>query len=363
MLWYFLLKILLLLGSFWDRRLATGLPFTPTSAVVWLALFTLSLLPLLVPLRDRAKYCLFLPALLFFWPPARPLLPLFFPDAVAHAVRSDAPTSWLPVFVQGLAIVFGLRPFTIFMGLVAALAAYLIARLENFTDTANLERDRRQETILNLRQKNRYLETENQKTAELTRLAERDRISRELHDVIGHTLSSSILQLEALHVTTKDENQKRALASLRDRLSGGMDDIRKTLHKMRRESFDLEQKVRALAAEMPDRELDWSMYVTSDLSLNFRLDLLNIIQEGVTNFQKYSEADTLTVRLIEQQTFYSLEIRDPGPAKRTAATEPGIGLFSMRETAERYGGLFRRNDDRGFGVHLTFPKTEATAKE
>ncbi len=217
--------------------------------------------------------------------------------------------------------------------------------------------------ILNLRQKNRYLETENQKTAELTRLAERDRISRELHDVIGHTLSSSILQLEALHVTTQDENQKRALAGLRDRLSGGMDDIRKTLHKMRRESFDLEQKVRGLAAEMPDRELDWSMYVTSDLSLNFRLDLLNIIQEGVTNFQKYSEADTLTVRLIEQQTFYSLEIRDPGPAKRTTATEPGIGLFSMRETAERYGGLFRRNDDRGFGVHLTFPKTEATAKE
>ncbi len=361
MLWYFLLKILLVFGSFWDRRLATGAPFTPTSAALWLGLFILSLLPLLFPLRGRAKYCLLLPALLFFWPPARPLLPLFFPDAVALAVRRDA--SRLPVIVQGLAIVLTLRPFTIFMGLVAAFAAYLIARHEIFTDRAILERDRRQETILNLRQKNRYLETENQKTAELTRLAERDRISRELHDVIGHTLSSSILQLEALHVTTADEKQKRAIAGLRDRLSGGMDDIRKTLHKMRRESFDLEQKVRALATEMPDRELDWSMYVTSDLSLNFRLDLLNIVQEGVTNFQKYSEADTLTVRLVEQRTFYSLEIRDPGPAKRTPATEPGIGLFSMRETAERYGGLFRLNEDSGFGVHLTFPKTEATAKE
>lgn len=363
MVWFFFLKLLLLIGSFADLGLAGELPFTPLHTVLWLALFTLSLLSLLLPKNRWAAYYLMLPALLLFYPPAHPLMPLFLPEAIVRAAREESPLPYLAVSLQAIALCLTLRPFTIFMALVAALVTLLNVKYQTAQHAAIDERDKRQEKLLELRQKNRLLQQETANAAELTRLAERDRISRELHDVIGHTLSSSILQLEALNLTTQDEQQKKALTGLRDRLSQGMSDIRQTLHEMRRESFDLTQKVLALGEEMPEQSLDWSMYVTSDLSLNFRLDLLNIIQEGITNFQKYSAADKITIRLVEQRTFYSLEIKDPGPAKKSSGEAPGIGLFAMRETAERYGGLFRVNTDDGFAVYLTFPKSEKNTKE
>ncbi|MDO5737964.1 MAG: histidine kinase [Eubacteriales bacterium] len=209
--------------------------------------------------------------------------------------------------------------------------------------------------IASMAERNRLLKRESTQLKELSQLEERERISRELHDTIGHSISASILQLEALKISSENPEQAAALERVQTRLSTGMDEIREVLHRLRREAFNLDAKVLKLSEDLAGRQLDWLNTVESELPLTFRLEILQLIQEGVNNFTKHSEAKVLRLRLLEQRSFYSLEIADKGPAK-VEETKDGIGLFTMRETAERYGGYFRLDRDNGFTVFLTFAK-------
>ncbi|WP_310602774.1 histidine kinase dimerization/phosphoacceptor domain-containing protein, partial [Anaerosporobacter sp.] len=80
-------------------------------------------------------------------------------------------------------------------------------------------------------------------------LSERNRISKEIHDNIGHLLSRSLLQIGALLTITKEDITKETLTSLRDSISGGMDSIRSSIHNMHDESIDLYNAIHKLTSE------------------------------------------------------------------------------------------------------------------
>jgi signal transduction histidine kinase len=83
----------------------------------------------------------------------------------------------------------------------------------------------------------------------LAALNERDRISKELHDSIGHILSRSLIQVGALQTISGEESVKTGLEELKISLSEGMDSVRNTIHNMRDESFDLRTKVAKILSE------------------------------------------------------------------------------------------------------------------
>jgi len=90
-----------------------------------------------------------------------------------------------------------------------------------------------------LEEKNRSILKNQDYEISLATLNERNRISKELHDSIGHMLSRAILQVGALITITKDEVVSSGLIELKNTLSSGMDDIRKSIHNMYDESVDL----------------------------------------------------------------------------------------------------------------------------
>ena len=86
-----------------------------------------------------------------------------------------------------------------------------------------------------------YLEEEKKNYDSI--LKEREKISKELHNSIGHTISASVLELRALEFICEDEEVKTSVIRIRENLSGGLVDIRKIIHNMYKSAFDLENSI------------------------------------------------------------------------------------------------------------------------
>jgi signal transduction histidine kinase len=102
-------------------------------------------------------------------------------------------------------------------------------------------RDELKEDAIYLKKYNEQLKIDREKNIHIAVLTERNRIARELHDSIGHGISSSILQVEALK-TISDKNMMEGLNLLQKTLDNGMSDIRNSIHNLYKESLDLENK-------------------------------------------------------------------------------------------------------------------------
>lgn len=218
-------------------------------------------------------------------------------------------------------------------------------------------RDSLVEDTLYLEKYNEQLKVDKAKNIHIAILTERNRIARELHDSIGHSLSSGILQVEALKVIS-NENSKEALDTLQDTLTNGMEDIRKSIHNLYKESLDLESKIYELSKAFPELnlELNYKIYSKLDYELNF--DILTIVSESITNSAKHSNANKIKVNLLEQNKFYSISIHDNGKNfdEKENIFAKGIGLSSMREIAHKYKGIFNYKFEKGFKIHITLMK-------
>jgi len=173
--------------------------------------------------------------------------------------------------------------------------------------------------------------------AESSRMSERLRISRELHDLLGHHLTALSLNLEvAGHLAEgkalEHVRQSHTLAKLL------LTDVREAVSEMREErGVDLSSALKVLVEGVP------ALQVGLELPESLRIDdperaqvLLRCAQEIITNTVRHAGATQLTLRLSEDADGLRLEARDNGRGARVAA--PGNGLRGMRERLSACGG-------------------------
>src|SRR5690554_1273897 len=125
--------------------------------------------------------------------------------------------------------------------ILTILSAYIsfISDKQAYLIVENLRtRDKYKEDSLLLEKYNEQLKKDREKSVQIAILTERNRIAKELHDAVGHALSSSILQVESIKIISKEDLVKDKLATLQDTLTKGMDDIRTSIHNLHNESFD-----------------------------------------------------------------------------------------------------------------------------
>ena len=219
-------------------------------------------------------------------------------------------------------------------------------------------RDELKEDTLYLEKYNKQLKIDKEKNIHIAILTERNRIARELHDSIGHSISSSILQVEALKVIATEENVIESLGTLQKTLKNGMDDIRKSIHNLYNESLDLENQIEKICAEIPTINIELIYKLEDGLNYDLKFDILSLIKEGITNCTKHSNATELKISLLSQPKFHSIIIKDNGTKFDTKNSLPnkGIGLLSMNEIANKYNGFFNYTLDDGFKIHITLMK-------
>jgi signal transduction histidine kinase len=166
---------------------------------------------------------------------------------------------------------------------------------------------------------------------------ERLRLSRELHDVAGHSLTALKLNLGALARDPRQPDPERAAlcAGLADEL---LQNLRRVVARMRtQDGMDLREAIERLAAPYPTPRLHLQIDDDAEVDDIERAEaILRTVQEGLTNAARHSGAANLWVVLQRDGDRLRLELRDDGRGAATLA--PGNGLAGMRERLQAAGG-------------------------
>jgi two-component system sensor histidine kinase DesK len=203
---------------------------------------------------------------------------------------------------------------------------------------------------------NRELKATREELARLAVTEERLRIARDLHDLLGHSLSVIALKSElARRLVERDPD--KALAEIDDIQTVTRDalaDVRQTVQGYRRPSLveELDGARTALAAAGIDCELrDGHVELPEDVEAV----LAWAVREGATNVIRHSGAQHCAIRLEAEGDRAELEIEDDGRAASAGA--PGSGLRGMRERAHRVRGEVEAGarPGGGFRLRLTVP--------
>lgn len=235
-------------------------------------------------------------------------------------------------------------------------------------------RDELHEASMALELRNRDLQEKQDYEVTLATLNERSRIAREIHDNVGHLLTRSVLQVEALQVVHAEDGQiKKELEQVGSTLHEALDTVRRSVHDLHDESLDLRTQLTSIAES--DRTLSVDLdFKADDVPSAVGYCFIAIVRESLANAAKHSDADCVHVSVIEYPAFWRLTVHDNGGAsdKRLAFDSfsgkvpddearkgPGIGLQTMEDRARSLGGVFRTDYDKGFRIFVTIPKETA----
>lgn len=185
-------------------------------------------------------------------------------------------------------------------------------------------------------------------------LNERTRLSRDIHDSLGHLTSRGILQIGAMLVTEKDAKSKEALLNLKNTLSEGMNEVRRSLHGVQNEAIILREELQKIVDHFSFCEVSLTFSSTTDFPLKFKYSILFIVQESLTNISRHSSATKASLSFIETEEKVYLKITDNG--KNADLSPNGMGLYSIKKRAEDLGGRAEFSVDKGFRIFITLEK-------
>jgi signal transduction histidine kinase len=215
--------------------------------------------------------------------------------------------------------------------------------------------------------------------AEAAVLAERQRLAREMHDVLAHSLSAQTLHLEGARLLLERggsteqilHHVRRAIMLAR----AGLVETKQALQALRGEDLDVAGRLASLAGEFRSATgLSCDLSIEGDcgsLSAEAGLAVVRTAQEALTNIRTHAPGAASTVRFTCAGGWCELVIDDPGPphgAGRANGHPPapapgaGYGLVGMQERAELLGGtMVAGPHGAGFRVRLRLPLTGAAA--
>ena len=187
----------------------------------------------------------------------------------------------------------------------------------------------------------------------LAKVAERERIARDLHDLLGHTLSVIILKSE-LASKLAERDPERARAEIRDveRISrDALTQVRAAVRGYRSGGLqaEVESARDALDAANVTLECDLSQL---QLPPAHEAVIALAIREAVTNIVRHAHATRCRIALTPRDGAYAVTIVDNG---RGGDATFGSGLNGMRERIEALGGTLSRDGSNGTTVTITMP--------
>jgi signal transduction histidine kinase len=208
----------------------------------------------------------------------------------------------------------------------------------------------------NLTRVNAELVATRELLAESSRTSERLRISRDLHDTLGHHLTALSLQLDVaarLSDGKAAEHVQQAHAITRLLLS----DVRAVVGTLRESSrLDLAEAIRALVIQPTGAQVHLTIPDTLVVDDAGRAEtILRAVQEVLTNTARHARAANLWIRLEYSDNGIMLHARDDGHG--TGRVVPGNGLRGMKERYQEHGGHVEiaRSAESGFELRAFMP--------
>lgn len=186
--------------------------------------------------------------------------------------------------------------------------------------------------------------------AERSRSEERNRIAGEVHDVIGHALTVSLLHISSARLAFDESPHEaaRALGEAERLTRQSLEEVRATVGLMRTEDQTATTPLPG-ARQVPELVESFrragtrvDLVITGDLDSlppTRGLALYRILQEALTNAVRHAAGQPVAVLLETHEGGVTLTVRNERPVQ--ASSDPGTGLLGMRERAESVGGKLR----------------------
>jgi two-component system sensor histidine kinase DesK len=205
---------------------------------------------------------------------------------------------------------------------------------------------------------NRRLVKANEEIEHLAKVAERERIARDLHDVLGHTLSVIILKSE-LAGKLMDRDPQRAGNEIREveQISRqALSEVRDAIRGYRSQGLPAEFARAKATLETAGVAVKCEVVKTPLPALQESV-LSMALREAVTNVVRHAHANNCSLRLEQQNGSCHLAIEDDG---RGGFQNEGNGLRGMRERVEMLGGTLKCDSQAGTRLTITLPLKEVT---
>lgn len=286
---------------------------------------------------------------------------LFFLPSLMRFVWRKKPLLIGLTLLQGLILLFQpLFPIVLrFLLLLLSIFAAILAIRQNQNDQLYQDwlklKDDSWEKQERLKQQNTELVQSRETIIDLEISEERNRIARDIHDNVGHLLSSAIIQLGAIEAMNQSEILQKPLKQLEETIHTGMDNIRGSVHDLHEDSLSLEKSLDLLLVDFHFCPVSLEGPVPAKINQQQEKVLLLIVKEALTNVMKHSNATQVTLTFHELPAFHRLQIYDNGTKKSQQTA--GIGLVSMRQRISKLGGQIHINDKQnGFLITVILPK-------
>lgn len=275
--------------------------------------------------------------------------------ALSVAVLHTVPSALLPTVYN-----YGLNALC--MGLIS-LAGFYLKQESSEKEQAQVLYDKLRVSENELQKAYSQLQGYSATVKELAVLRERNRISRELHDSVGHNISTLIIGLEAVKASSKQSSQASfaMLDNLIDYAKNSMESVRRTVRDMK--PIELEDDSGLLAIERlldtfkSFTGIDTQLIVSKkrwQLSSAQSHNLYRIVQEALNNSAKHSKASKIVVSMNYTDTKLQLKLGDNGVG--CESLHPSFGLLSVKERTTELGGTIHFSTAKGFEIFIDIPK-------
>lgn len=192
-----------------------------------------------------------------------------------------------------------------------------------------------------------------------TIMKERTYMSREMHDTVGHTLTTALVELELCKILIKDQDEaKEKLEHASEQVRKGLTELRMTVRKLKQD-LDWEQEIYAIGERlMHSTSIKVRTHIDDlkGIENNTLRCIYRIIQESLTNGMKHGKATAFMIDVEVGEEEITIEIIDNGVG--AIAFKSGFGLTAMKERIEALKGRieFESYKDEGFTVRAFLPK-------
>jgi signal transduction histidine kinase len=208
-------------------------------------------------------------------------------------------------------------------------------------------------------------------TEQLATSRERNRLARELHDTLAHSLSGVSVQLQAADVLFDDDPTaaRHTLQSAQKTVRNGLDEARRAIAALRASSVDdlglvkaLHRRLRTLG-DRAGLETAWKVEGDlSDLDPVVEQTVYRVAEEALLNVERHAAAREIAVRLVRSHRRLTLTIHDDGQGFDVNETlepiEGHFGIAGMRERAELLGGQLEIESEPGRGTRVRLTMEE-----
>ncbi len=292
-----------------------------------------------------------------------PLFILLLPLSIVELAASFLNKKIIILILSLIPVLYMAEPLQPLYGLAAIFCFMIFSitdmyrdKLYHYEGQLDTMRKKLQQLTKNLNENTEYI----RQSAYTYKLEERNRISQEIHDKIGHSMTGALFQMEAAKRLI-DTNQPKATELLQNAINiskDGIENIRMTLKNMKPPTEQMGFHRMKLIID----DLNAKHPIKTVLTYEGNLDIISPIQwkiihenvtEALTNAMKYSDAGLVSVDIKVLNKLIRAEVKDNGPG--TDPIKKGLGIIGMEERTATVDGKIIIDSTHGFSVTTLLP--------